>query len=39
MRYNHERGHMALGGQTPAEALGAKLSTESGGAKVAFQAA
>lgn len=27
--YNQERGHMALDGQTPAEALSAKLSTDS----------
>jgi len=37
MHYNQERGHMALGGQTPAEVLSAKLSTDSVGGKVALQ--
>ena len=36
--YNQERGHMALDGQTPAEALSAKLSTDSAGGQVALQA-
>lgn len=36
--YNQERAHMALDGQTPAEALSAKLSTDSAGGQVALQA-
>lgn len=35
--YNQERGHMALGGQTPAEVLIEKLSTNPSGEKVALQ--
>jgi transposase InsO family protein len=35
--YNLERGHMALGGQTPAEVLSSKLSTDSQDGKGALQ--
>jgi transposase InsO family protein len=34
--YNQERYHMALGGQTPVEALTSKLSTDCSGTKVAL---
>ena len=34
--YNQERFHMALGGQTPAEVLSSKLSTDLNGTKVAL---